>query len=335
MAVPDLAPLSLEPSLLAKETHAGEIGWTGLLQRISTATKMTKFDPANDEVIRNASSAVLPRYLQSPVPKGTWEVRLSKDRSISLDDIAFGYDLWFEENQVFRHITWQGVAVMQDPSDAFAIQDMLYRVKPDLVIEIGTNTGGGAFFYSSVMRTYNCEALVITLDIIDVVERLRKIGRPGGPDTPSGCESCVFAPDHPYWTDGGILAITGSVIDPKVWSRIDSYVKKAKTVLVVDDANHDFASTLKNLEAVYPWVTKNSYLLVQDTKMDRFDAHASMMTQPMLQKKKVKRSSTPFWGPMRALDEFLRNHSDRFVVDRRFEYFIYSQHHRGFLRRVV
>jgi cephalosporin hydroxylase len=332
MPTPRLEALSVDPLALQKETYRGEIGWVGLLERRSSTTKMTHYDLARDS--SSELQLTTPQYLRSPVPKGSWEVRLSKEKTVTLDDIAFGYDLWFEENQVFRYITWQGVAVMQDPSDAFAIQDMLYRVKPDLLIELGTNTGGGAFFYSSVMRSYDCDSLVVTLDVVDVVERLKKIGKPGGPNTPSGCESCIFAPDHPYWSDGGILALTGSVTEPHIWQQVDDLVRKAKRVVVVDDANHDYLSTLQNLEAVYRWVTKNSYLLVQDTKMDRFESHATFMNPPTVAKpRRTKKSSGPFWGPMRALDDFLANHSSEFVIDRRFEYFIYSQHHRGFLRR--
>jgi cephalosporin hydroxylase len=60
-------------------------------------------------------------------------------------------------------------------------------------------------------------------------------------------------------------------------------------------------------------------MLVQDTKMDRFVTNGMLYPSVL--------------GPMRAVDTFIEAHGDDFVIDRRFEYLMYSQHHRGFLRR--
>jgi cephalosporin hydroxylase len=107
--------------------------------------------------------------------------------------------------------------------------------------------------------------------------------------------------------------------DLALQARVQQRVDKAKTVLVIEDASHEYAHTLNNMDVLRRWVTPGSYMLVQDTKLDRFATNS--MFYPSIV------------GPMRAVDTFMAAHGDEFVIDRRFEYLMYSQHHRGFLRR--
>ena len=294
--------------------HPNEEGWVFNLERVASKTPRTRYDPANDQKLINPNAKGLQRYAQSPVPKGSWEVQLGPNKVITLDDIAFGYDIWYDQNQIFQYTSWMGVYCQQDPSDAFAIGDMLWRVKPDLIIEIGSNTGGGAIFYSTFMKAYNPNGKIVTLDVKEISNwNSKNAGR---------CVGCVLATEHPWWGDGMITFINGRVTDKSVQDRIErDFVSKAKTVLVIEDASHRYPDTLQNIEATYRWVTKGSYLLVQDTKMDRF-----------VQQLGMKYGKLKF-GPMRSVDEFIAKHSDKFVIDRRFEYLLYSQHHRGWLRR--
>merc|ERR1711988_740870 len=85
-------------------------------------------------------------------------------KRLSFDDVLFGYDMMFEELAMFSSTSWLGVSMQQDPSDAFQLSSLLWREQPDLLIEIGTNTGGGAIFYATVMREYNPNSLVLTID---------------------------------------------------------------------------------------------------------------------------------------------------------------------------
>ena len=94
----------------------------------------------------------------------------------------------------------------------------------------------------------------------------------------------------------------------------DKYVSKAKTVLVIDDASHWTSDVLENVRATWKWVTKGSYYLIQDTKTDRHRKD----------------------GPMKAIAELNKDpkFEEAFRVDRNYERFLYSQHHRGYLKRV-
>jgi cephalosporin hydroxylase len=289
--------------------QGNEIGWIFGLERVASKTANTIYDPKNDAALQ----AHPHRYGRSPVPKGSWKVRVGPNKWITMDEVAFAYDVWFEETQAFQYMSWMGVFVQQDPMDAFAIQDMLWRVKPDLVIEIGTNTGGGSVFYSTIMRGYNADAKIVTLDVVPKVRNwnVRNSDR---------CYKCTLGTDHKYWHDGMITYINGRVTEQSTRDKVQEFVDKAKTVLVIEDASHRYPDTLENIEAAYKWVTKGSYLLVQDTKMDRFVAGLG---------RKYGRYK---FGPMRSVDEFIAKH-DNFVIDRQFEYLLYSQHHRGWLKR--
>lgn len=292
----------------AVSDDSSEEGWSLGLERRASKTDNTIYDPAEDKALQVHPN----RYARSPVPKGSWRIRVGPKKWVTMDEVAFAYDVWFEENQIFQYMSWMGVFIQQDPSDAFAIQDMLWRVKPDLVIEIGTNTGGGAIFYATIMRVYNPSAQIVTLDVKPLSNwNSRNNMR---------CPDCTLADKHPFWKDGTIHFIQGRVTEKPTHDAVDEFVKKATRVLVIEDASHRYPDTLQNMEAIHDWVTPGSYMLVQDTKMDRFVA--------LLNKKYAKLR----FGPMRSVNEFLTRHSD-FVIDRRFEYLLYSQHHRGFLRK--
>merc|ERR1719247_3838626 len=92
-------------------------------------------------------------------------VEVAPGRRLTLDDVVFGYDLLFESMHLFSYVSWDRVAMQQDPQDAFAIADLLSRTQPDCFIELGTNSGGGAIFYADRMRVYHPNPLVVTIDV--------------------------------------------------------------------------------------------------------------------------------------------------------------------------
>ena len=91
-------------------------------------------------------------------------VDFGRGQTICMDAIIYGYDLAFERMQMWRKMKWLGVSMQQDPNDALVIQEMLWRVKPDVLIELGTNTGGGALYFASIMSLMSPRGRVITID---------------------------------------------------------------------------------------------------------------------------------------------------------------------------
>lgn len=236
------------------------------------------------------------------------EDKLNKKRYISIDDVAQGYQQLFELSKLFTFPNFLGVPLQQDPNDAFALMDLIWRLKPDMLIELGTAGGGSAFFYSFIMTNYNPNAKVITIDPKRTndwnKQELVKI-----------CPHCTYARDTPVWKSGAIefLKMTPCDAVDIISSRIEEY--SSKRVLVMDDGNHLYKTVLENAECLSRFVTPGSYYIIQDMKMSR-----------IFKNKRV--------DVVRAAQDFLKLEIARnFSVDRTFEYYYLTQHARGFLKR--
>eukprot|EP01062_Namystynia_karyoxenos_P002467 TRINITY_DN10875_c0_g1_i1.p1 TRINITY_DN10875_c0_g1~~TRINITY_DN10875_c0_g1_i1.p1 ORF type:complete len:449 (+),score=139.75 TRINITY_DN10875_c0_g1_i1:67-1413(+) len=280
-------------------------------------TDNTVYNPADDAKLQVAHASDKNAYARSPVPMGSARIRVQKtpEKWITLDEFAFAHDVFFEEWQRFSFGKWLGVYCQQDPMDAFAIQDMLWTVKPDLIIEVGTNNGGGAIFYGTIMKMYNPNGKIVTLDVKPVSQNWMT-----GPNA-RNCDGCITGEKHPLWTNSSMINfIQGDIQKRETQEKVEEFVRNAKVVVAVEDASHRYPDTLHRMNAIYKYVTPGSYMLVQDTKMDRF-----------VSRLRKKYGGLKF-GPMRAVDEFIRAQPN-WEIDRRYEYYIYSQHHRGFLRR--
>jgi len=303
--------LILPPSVIGENPNKPrEDGWVGAIERQKKRTSRTFYDPEKDVVFASRT----PKSL-TPLPSMTVEVR--PGHSIVMDDVIHAYDIWFEEHHIFDRLSWLGVSMQQDPADAITIQQMLFHVKPDLVIEIGTNTGGGAIFYSSIMRMYNPDAKVVTVDI-KPISNWRDGATTGANLT--YCDRCILGTEHPFWNDGGIVFIQGKITGNKcqVIDQLQTFVDKATKVLVIEDAAHTRPTVAVHIEALHRFVSVNSYMLVQDTKLTRLFPSWTSTDWGM--------------GPLPAVEAFISTH-DNFVVDRRYEYLMYSQHHWGWLRK--
>ena len=252
-------------------------------------TDNTFYDPKDDEKLQEAYKSDKNAYARSPVPMGGAKIRVNPNKWITLDEFAFAHDVFFEEWQRFSFGNWLGVKCQQDPMDAFAIQDMLWRVQPDLIIEVGTNNGGGAIFYASIMNNYNRNGKIVTLDVKPVNQNWMT-GK-----NKDNCKGCITGDVHPLWTGSDMINfIKGDITKKEVQEQVEVFVKAAKTVLVVEDASHRYPDTLHRMKVIYKYVTVGSYMLVQDTKMDRFVSRLR------------KKYGNLKFGPMRAVDEFIR-----------------------------
>jgi cephalosporin hydroxylase len=234
-------------------------------------------------------------------------------KTLTFDDIIYGYDLMFEDLALFSHTSWFGVATQQDPSDAFQLSSLMWREQPDLLIEIGTNTGGGAIFYASVMREYNPNSLVLTIDPKDP-------GEDWASAVGQGCGGrCRDVRCTPIWHSKNVQFIHGFSSAPEVLSQVEVIVRRFKKVMVMHDGSHFYQHVLEDLKNYDRFTQVGSYMVVQDTKMTR-------MYTPL--------NGNPY--PLGAVNDFLAGPGKgRYVVDKQYEYLIYSQHHNGWLRKVA
>ena len=130
---------------------------------------------------------------------------------------------------------------------------------------------------------------IVTLDVKDVKQNWMT-----GPNK-DNCPGCINGDEHPLWTNSDMINfVKGDITKREVQEKVEEFTKKAKTVLVVEDASHRYPDTLHRMNVIYKYVTVGSYMLVQDTKMDRFVGRLR------------KKYGGLKFGPMRAVDEFIQ-----------------------------
>lgn len=144
------------------------------------------------------------------------------------------------------HFSWMGRPIIQLPQDMVAMQELIWKIKPDLIIECGIAHGGSIIYYASMMELVgHGEVLGIDLDI-------RAHNR-------EAIES------HPMFKR--ISMIQGSSIDPAVVERVKA-LAEGKKVIVVLDSNHTHEHVLAELRAYAPLVSQGSYCVVMDTVVE-------------------------------------------------------------------
>ncbi|CAF1428476.1 unnamed protein product [Adineta ricciae] len=179
----------------------------------------------------------------------------------SVDDILYGYDVLFENEYLFTASSCLGVQYQSIPNDAMVFQQLIWRIKPDLIIDLGTNVGGSAVFFASIMPFYSDVGIVLTIDresfTMDWV-----------PDRRTLCKDCVNATDNKLWKKY-VHFIQGSTNDVSVLAEVKKYAANGRTVFISHDAAHDCDSVYEDLINYTEFFSINSYMVVQDTKLDR------------------------------------------------------------------
>ncbi len=146
----------------------------------------------------------------------------------------------YYESQVWKSTLWLGVPAQKTPSDLWIYQELLYELRPRVIIETGTAHGGSALYLASV-----CDLLrrgeVISIDIHDPGNR----------------------PRHPR-----ITYVGGSSTAPEVFNRVVELLSEREPVLVILDSDHAEEHVLAELRLYAPLVTPGSYLIVEDTNVN-------------------------------------------------------------------
>ncbi len=143
--------------------------------------------------------------------------------------------------------TWLGRPIIQLPEDMLTIQEVIYRVKPDVIIETGVAHGGSLVFYASIFEAMG-RGHVIGVDI-----EIRAHNR-------QAIES------HELFDR--ITLVEGSSVDTEVVDQVRSHLPEGASVLVLLDSNHSKAHVLAELDAYAPFVSPGSYLVSTDGVME-------------------------------------------------------------------
>ncbi|MFZ5865532.1 MAG: cephalosporin hydroxylase family protein [Thermodesulfobacteriota bacterium] len=145
--------------------------------------------------------------------------------------------------------TWLGRPIIQLPEDMFRLQEVIYRVKPDVIIETGIAHGGSLVFVAAICRSIR-RGRVIGVDI-----ELRPHNREA--------LECHELADL-------ITLVEGDSVEPAVVRRVKSSLNKGETALVLLDSKHTKEHVMRELEAYHDLISPGSYLLVADGIMQDF-----------------------------------------------------------------
>ena len=150
-------------------------------------------------------------------------------------------------NQKYQYaFSWMGRPVIQLPEDMLRMQEAIFQIKPDVIIETGVAHGGSLIFYSSLCKARD-KGRIIGIDI-----EIRPHNR-----------AAIEA--HPL--NDRITLIEGSSIAPDIVAQVKSLVQPSETILVILDSNHTYAHVAEELVAYAELVTPGSYIVATDGVM--------------------------------------------------------------------
>jgi len=193
--------------------------------------------------------------------------------------------LWLKTswNQKYPYtFSWMGRPIIQHPEDLVRLQEVIYTLKPDVIIETGVAHGGSLIFYASLMKAMEQGRTVVGVDL-----EIR-------PHNRAAIEKHELYPV--------LRLIEGNSVAPEIVAQAASHLRKGDKVLVILDSNHSRAHVAAELEAYHQFVTPGSYIVATDGIM------REVADVPR---------GTPEWrldNPAQAAEDFAARHPE-FVIE--------------------
>ena len=187
--------------------------------------------------------------------------QFEKDRSQSIKNLgtdsllktqALNFIRDTQPSKYSYNFDWLGLPILQFPQDILAIQEIIWKTKPDLIIETGIARGGSLILSASILHLLNGNGRVIGIDV-DIRSHNRKM-----------------IEDHPLASR--IKMIEGSSIDMATMTQLKSLMTPTDKVMVILDSNHTHEHVLQELRLFAPLVTKDFYLIIMDTVIEDMPA---------------------------------------------------------------
>jgi cephalosporin hydroxylase len=173
-------------------------------------------------------------------------------------------------------VTYNGVKAIRCPFDYVIYQMILFEVKPDLIIEIGTNKGGGALYMADILNVIG-KGVIHTIDIVSIAEPI-----------------VAKHPRIKLFTEG-----------------FENYplelARDFETVLVIEDASHMYADTLAAIKKFAPLVTLGSYLIVEDGIVNALGMERDYKGGPLKALREILPKHSEFMVDRRWCDMFGTN----------------------------
>lgn len=211
-------------------------------------------------------------------------------------------ELWTRagwQQKLSYEVTWMGIPIIQLPEDILMVQELVWKLRPDVVVESGVAHGGALVLYASLLE------LLGRGEVVGVDIEIRKYNR-------------LAIESHPM--SKRISLIEGSSTDPATFVKVTSRIQPDDRVLVLLDSNHTRDHVRNELELYAPLVSPGGYVVVFDSVMTM--VHDAPNGQPS-------------WvddNPASAVDDFLAAHPE-FTRDPAYERLQVTYCRGGFLRR--
>jgi cephalosporin hydroxylase len=227
----------------------------------------------------------------------------SNGENKKLKDAAKAFNEISHTAQYSYNFSWMGRPIIQYPQDMIAMQEIIWQVKPDLIIETGIAHGGSLIYYASLLELIG-KGEVLGIDIDIRSHNRTEIER------------------HPMVKR--ITMIEDSSISDETIVKVKQVAEGKKIILVVLDSNHTHQHVKKELEFYAQFVSINSYLVVFDTIVEDLPANYFKEKRP--------------WGignnPQTAVDEFLISNKNFVIDDNIDNKLLISVAPKGYLKRV-
>ena len=216
------------------------------------------------------------------------------------------------------NFSWMGRPIIQYPQDMVGMQEIIWKIRPDLIIETGIAHGGSLIMNASYLAMLDyCDAIESN-EILNPNQPNRRVL---GIDIDIREHNKIAIEEHPM--SNRIDMIQGSSIDNDIIEKVHKYAESYNRILVSLDSNHTHDHVLAELKAYAPLTSKDSYCIVFDTNIedlpkDNFDDRP--------------------WGvgdnPKTAVWEYLKE-NDQFIIDKNIEdKLLLTVAPDGFLKRV-
>lgn len=232
------------------------------------------------------------------------EQRIEGNRKNSdLQKAATDFNVESNRAQYSYNFSWMGRPIIQYPQDMIAMQELIWEIKPELIIETGIAHGGSLIYYASLLELIG-EGEVLGIDIDIRSHNKAEIEK------------------HPMFKR--IKMIEGSAISEETVEQVKEFAKGKKRILVCLDSNHTHEHVMQELQFYSPFVTVGSYIVVFDTIVEDLPEGYFSQQRP--------------WGisnnPKTAVYEFLNNNTD-FEIDHSIDNkLLISVAPEGYLKRI-
>lgn len=198
--------------------------------------------------------------------------------------------------------SWMGEPMLQTPDDIITIQELIFKTKPEIIIEVGVAWAGTLLLYESLSNYTNTKK-IIGIDIF----------------IPQDLKKRIFAKKK----TNKIKLITGDSTSHTIFKKIKKLCGKYKNILIHLDSDHTKNHVLKELNLYSTLLKKNNYIIVGDTIIEE------------IPKQKHRKRN---WGkgnnPKNALIEFLKNNKN-FQIDKKINFKqLLTNNPNGYLKKI-